>query len=83
MSVGRQASISALAVVAQESTARVLSFLVTALLARYLGPSQFGEYSFALTYTMLFSLVADFGDERLIIEERKWRGREEGDRAQP
>ncbi len=40
---------------------KVISFVYFTLVARYLGVSQTGEYFFALTFTTIFTVVADFG----------------------
>lgn len=62
-------SVNGLAVTAQELMGRILSLLVTVILARHLGPGLFGEYSFALTYVALFGLVADLGVATIAVRE--------------
>jgi len=41
--------------------AKALDFALYLLLARKLGVAQFGLYNFALSYSLLFSVLADFG----------------------
>jgi O-antigen/teichoic acid export membrane protein len=52
-------------------------FPTTALLTRYLGPLQYGEYSFALPYLSIFSLLSGIGMDALIIRQlsRQPRGK--------
>lgn len=42
-------------------SAKGLDFLFYLLLARHLGVEQFGRYTYALSFTLLFSIVADMG----------------------
>ncbi len=49
--------------------ARVVNFAATALIAQRLGPAGFGNFSFALTLFVAFSLIANFGLENLIVRE--------------
>lgn len=42
-------------------SAKALDFVFYLILARTLGVDQFGRYTFALSFTLLFSIVADFG----------------------
>jgi O-antigen/teichoic acid export membrane protein len=47
----------------------------TVLLARYLGHSGFGLFSYALAFVSIFALVADFGMQTIIVRElasRRW-----------
>ena len=37
--------------------------------ARYLGVTEFGVYSFAMSFTTLFMVLADIGVSQLIIRE--------------
>jgi O-antigen/teichoic acid export membrane protein len=50
-------------------TAKGLDFAFYLLLARHLGVEQFGHYSFALSFTLLFSIVADFGTLTVFTRE--------------
>lgn len=49
--------------------AAILVFLGYAALFRYLGTFSTGEYTFALSYVMLFSIVVDFGIQQLVIKK--------------
>ncbi len=48
---------------------RSASFVATLVIARKLGPADFGRLSFALTVALAFSLVANLGLENLIVRE--------------
>lgn len=47
----------------------VLTFAATILLARFLGPSKFGAYSFSLALATLISVFAQLGVPTLIVRE--------------
>lgn len=47
----------------------LLSFIFLIYVARYLGESSFGEYSFALSFTSLFVIFADSGIGQLIVRQ--------------
>jgi len=47
----------------------ILGFLLFIYIARYLGEASFGVYSFALSFTSLFTLVADIGINQFITRE--------------
>lgn len=42
-------------------TTGILSFVSVALLTRYLGPTQYGNFSLVFAYLAFFSILADFG----------------------
>lgn len=46
-----------------------LGFLLTILIARYLGAEGYGQFAFAMSFTALFAVVADFGLSTLTIRE--------------
>ncbi|WP_026897699.1 flippase [Daejeonella oryzae] len=48
---------------------RILSMIVGFIIARYLGPSSFGDLSFAMAFTGLFAAVATLGLDSFIIRE--------------
>lgn len=52
-----------------EGVNKGLMFLLTILLARYLGASGYGQFAFAMSFTSLFAVVADFGLSTLLIRE--------------
>ncbi len=47
----------------------LLGFLLLIYIARSLGETDFGKYSFAFTFTSLFAVFADIGISNLIIRE--------------
>ncbi len=48
---------------------RVLSMIVGFIIARYLGPSSFGDLSFAIAFTAIFAAVGTLGLDSFIIRE--------------
>ncbi len=46
-----------------------LMFLLTIIIARYLGTEGYGQFAFAMSFTALFAVVADFGLSTLTIRE--------------
>ncbi len=46
-----------------------VAFLVIVWLARYFGPPVYGKWAFALNFTILFSVLADFGFSYLSVRE--------------
>ncbi len=52
-------------------------FPMTALLTRYLGPVQYGEYSFTLPFLAVFALLSGTGMDPLIIRQLSRQKREE------
>jgi O-antigen/teichoic acid export membrane protein len=52
-----------------------LIFPTTALLTRYLGPVQYGEYIFAMPYISIFAYISGIGMDALVIRELSRRGR--------
>ncbi len=47
----------------------VLLFLAYLLLTRYLGPYQYGQFQFVLSYVTLFGVVIDFGIQQYITKK--------------
>jgi len=45
-----------------------VSFVVTLWLARYLAPELFGVYNYAIAFTALFSVVATFGLQSVVVQ---------------
>ncbi len=48
---------------------KILAFIYFALLARFLGASQVGQYVFALSFTTIFSVFIDFGLSPVLTRE--------------
>lgn len=46
-----------------------LNFILTLLLARYLGVETFGDYSFVMAFVFVFQLIADAGLSNILIRE--------------
>ncbi|MGF1858312.1 flippase [Photobacterium profundum] len=51
--------------------------LITVWMARYLGPEQFGTFSFSLSFVTLFSVLVSLGLENLVVREILNRPKEE------
>jgi len=47
----------------------LISFVVTIYVVRYLGPEQFGTFSYAMSFAFLFSTIAILGLDNIIIRE--------------
>lgn len=45
------------------------AFIVNVIVIRYLGPSQFGLYSYALSFAALFTTLASLGSDPIIVRE--------------
>ncbi len=56
----------------------VVTFFVTVLLARYLGPSDFGIYSYAISITALFAVASHMGLSGLVVKEIVQKPEERG-----
>ena len=52
-----------------ELVTKFLGFLLVIYIARVLGEVEFGKYSFALAFTLLFAFFSDFGLSQLTIHE--------------
>ncbi|MBC7744342.1 MAG: flippase [Flavobacterium sp.] len=48
---------------------RVLSMVVGFIIARYLGPSSFGDLSFAIAFTGIFAAIAALGLDSFVVRE--------------
>ena len=46
-----------------------IGFIVITLLARYLGPEQFGLYSFALSFVALFAVIPVLGLQNIVVRD--------------
>jgi PST family polysaccharide transporter len=47
----------------------VLGVLVGAWVARYLGPSEFGELSYAIAFITIFQAIANLGLDGIVVRE--------------
>jgi len=52
-----------------QAIGKVLHFILAIFVARYLGVALFGKYAFAISFTLLFSVLADMGLNILIVRE--------------
>lgn len=52
-----------------EMASKAQLFLLAILIARYLGSGQFGNYSFAFSFTVLFHVIADIGLNRMLARD--------------
>jgi len=48
---------------------RGIGLLMTALLARYLGPNSFGRYNYAQAFVVILGLLATLGLDRIVIRD--------------
>lgn len=46
-----------------------ISFIVSIYLIRYLGPTQYGIFSYSISYILLFSTIANIGLQNIVIRE--------------
>ena len=46
-----------------------MGLLVSAWMARYLGPEQFGTYNYALAFVMIFSTLANLGLDGIVVRD--------------
>lgn len=68
MTVGRIAR-SALFLLSGQIVSKVIAFGYGILFARYLGPGNFGVYSFIIAYLAVFTTIADLGLNRLVMRD--------------
>lgn len=47
----------------------VISFIVTTYIARYLGPENYGQLSYAVSFISIFSFIASLGIEQIIYRD--------------
>lgn len=48
---------------------KLISFIISIIIARFLGETSFGLYSFAIAFTSLFAIFSDFGMKVLLRRE--------------
>jgi O-antigen/teichoic acid export membrane protein len=48
---------------------KAISFFILLYIARYLGPADFGVYSFAFAFIYFFSFIPDLGIHQIIVRE--------------
>lgn len=67
MSIARRIAKNTLSLTAGELVSKAFLFFLTVLIARYLGSSELGKYSFAFSFTVLFYVLADLGLNKLAL----------------
>ena len=60
---------NSLVTISAEVVNKIFGLFLTVIIARYLGDSGFGAYSFIVTMMMLFQVLADFGLDTLTIRD--------------
>ena len=58
-----------LVTISAEIVTKIFGLILTIIIARYLGDSGFGIYSFIITMMMLFQVLADFGLDTMTIRD--------------
>ena len=69
MSTTRQVARGTMRLLSGQLLARVVDFALYLLLARSLGVEGFGLYTFALSFVLLFNVVADLGVSTVLTRE--------------
>jgi O-antigen/teichoic acid export membrane protein len=62
-------ALNTLTLLVAQAIGYVLTFLYMMLMARYLGPTDFGILSFAIAFTSIFSIFGDFGLQTYMTRE--------------
>jgi len=52
-----------------EAAIKALMFLLIVVITRYLGVVKFGQFSFALSFALLFGIIVDFGLNQFTVRE--------------
>jgi O-antigen/teichoic acid export membrane protein len=52
-----------------EAVAKFFLFVITISVIRYLGPDEYGKYSFAVAFAAVFGVIADFGLGTMLLQE--------------
>lgn len=69
MTAGKKFVKNTFSLASAELVTKFLGFLLVIYIARVLGEAEFGKYSFALAFTLLFAFFSDFGLSQLTIRE--------------
>jgi len=69
MSVARRIAKNTFSLTVGELVSKALLFFLTVLIARYLGSAGLGNYSFAISFTVLFYMLADMGLNKLALRD--------------
>jgi len=57
---------------------KILGFVALLYIARYLGPEDFGKFSFAFAFIYFFSFIPDLGIHKILVREAAREPREAG-----
>jgi O-antigen/teichoic acid export membrane protein len=52
-----------------EALSKISAICVSILLARYLGPKEYGAYTFVISFSYIFMVIVDFGLNDLIVRD--------------
>ena len=52
-----------------EAVSKLVGFVIVVWMARFFGPEIYGKWAFALSFTIIFSVFADFGLSTLAVRE--------------
>jgi len=69
MNTARRVAKNTALLLISQAIGKILHFILVIFVARYLGDVGFGKYSFAISFTMLFSVLVDMGLNILITRE--------------
>lgn len=69
MSVARRIAKNTFSLTVGELVSKALLFFLTVLIARNLGSAGLGNYSFAISFTVLFYMLADMGLNKLALRD--------------
>ncbi len=69
MKTGSRIFRNSAALLSGQMAERILKLIVMAVLARFLGKSEFGLYIFVLTYVDFFHLLTDLGIQTILVRE--------------
>jgi O-antigen/teichoic acid export membrane protein len=69
MNTARRVAKNTAVLLTSQAIGKILHFVLVIFVARYLGAAAFGKYAFAISFTILFSVLADMGLNILITRE--------------
>ncbi len=78
MNLTRLVAYNTLVQVLGKAVTLIFGITTTALLTNYLGPSGFGEYTFALSFVAIFSSIADWGTTLIAVREASRTPQDQG-----
>ena len=69
MNTARRIAKNTAVLLVSQAIGKILHFILAIFVARYLGVALFGKYAFAISFTILFSVLTDMGLNILITRE--------------